>query len=175
MAIPLNTVKMPVDPQWRELATKYHQGILNKETIVEDAQYIGTLGEMAFAFFMRCCGLVATYMGDESIDYDFDVLGKKIDIKTCRRDYPFDGEYELKIPEYQRFQKADCYVFINLYGEFVEILGYMPSYLYWDHEKGALRETGETYNGYQYKKKCRTLNAEHLIHMDHFGGYLDAQ
>jgi len=175
MAYEMNSVKMPIDPEWEQMAMKYHGQVMNEQTIVTDAQVVGTLGEMAFAFFIRCCGLTAVYMGDESRDYDFRVMDRKIDIKTCRRDYPFRGEYELKIPAYQRFQNCDCYVFINLYGEFVEILGYMPKHLFWDHEFGYNRETGETFNGYQYKKSCRVLNAMHLIHMDHFGGYLEAQ
>jgi len=175
MAEPLNSVKFPVDPEWKKLAEKYHSEILNEQTIVPDAQLVGTLGEMVFAYFMRCCDLMPIYMGDESMHYDFKVLDRKIDIKTCRRDYPFRGEYELKIPAYQRFQETDCYVFVNLYGEFAEILGYLPKHLFWDHEEGADRQTGETFAGYKYKKSCRVINAEHLIHMDHFGGYLEAQ
>ena len=175
VAFPMNSVKIPIDPQWKEMAKKFHGEIMSDNTIVNDAQVVGTLGEMAFAFFIRCCGLNAVYEGDESMDYDFRVLQRKIDIKTCRRDYPFQGDYELKIPSYQRFQNCDCYVFINLYGEFAEILGYMPKHLFWDHEHGSDRETGEIFNGYQYKKSCRVLNAMHLIHLDHFGGYLEAQ
>jgi len=175
MAKSLNSVKIPVDPEWKALANTFHGDIMSENTIVNDAQVVGTLGEMVFAFFIRCCGLNAIYEGDESRDYDFRVLDRKIDIKTCRRGYPFQGEYELKIPAYQRFQNCDCYVFINLYGEFAEILGYMPKHMFWDHDFGADRETGETFNGYKYKKKCRVLNAKHLINMDHFGGYLEAQ
>ena len=175
MAESLNSVKLPIDPEWRVMAEKYFDHVLNEKTIVNDAQMVGTLGEMAFAYFIKCCGLTPVYMGDESMHYDFRVENRKIDIKTCRRDYPFMGGYELKIPAYQRFQDTDCYVFINLYGEFAEILGYMPKYMFWDHEHGADRETGETFEGYQYKKSCRVLNAEHLIHMDHFGSYLEAQ
>ena len=171
----LNTVKLPIDPQWKDLAMEFHGNMLNEKSIVPDAQYVGTMGEMAYAFFMRCCGLNAIYMGDESLHYDFAVMDKKIDIKTCRRDYPFAGNYELKIPAYQRFQDCDAYVFMNIYGEFIEILGYLPKHLFWDHEHGADRATGETFNGYAYKKGCRVLNAEHLIHMDEFGSYLDAQ
>jgi hypothetical protein len=169
------TVKFPINPKWKEMATEYYGNILNEKTIVPDAQYVGMIGELAFAFFMRCCGLRAMYMGDESLHYDFEVLDKKIDIKTCRRDYPFAGNYEMKIPAYQRFQECDAYVFANIYGEFIELLGYMPKHLFWDHENGADRATGETFGGYKYKKSCRVLNAGNLIHMDQFGGFLEAQ
>lgn len=80
----------------------------------EDANAVGTLGEVIFEAWLMTHGVPFTNHTDRT-DLDYVVNNLTIDVKTKDRTVPPTRDYDCSIPLYNHnHQKPDLYVFISL-------------------------------------------------------------
>lgn len=160
--------KQPIRLAWLNYAHSQHTGYAyNSSTIIEngEGQIAGTIGEMAFLRWLEDLNIDFEYCAKTSYDYDFIVNGYRIDVKTKKskgapRDY-----YTVRIPEAQKRQKCDLYVFIYITDHDAYFLGYAEKSEYWD-VIGFPVKKGEKTDNFIEKVDAQVAYIRDLVDMD---------
>ena len=126
-------IKQVIRQSWVQYAHQKHTGkAFNSTTIILDGsgQITGTMGEMAFGRWLMDADIDFDYCADSSID--FVVGGYRIDVKTSKSIGEPKDYYTLRVPNSQRNQMCDLYVWAYLSGGAVYLLGYDDKSDFWE-------------------------------------------
>lgn len=132
-------------------------GSLNNSIRAGAGNFVGILGEMAFA---REYGF--TY----APTYDYDVItsgGKKLDVKTKERTVASIDSYLATVADFNTKQECDGYVFLSIFENedglyVVEVMGWMPKDEFYQEAKfyrEGDRDPGG--NGWNFKADCYNI------------------
>lgn len=127
-------IKYHIMLSWLNYANQANTGFAyNSTTIIPngEGQVVGTLGEIAFAQWLRDMEIDFEYCAESSYDFDFIVGGYRIDIKTKKSKGIPQDNYTVRIPESQKGQDCDFYVFTYANDHDVYFLGFAEKKDYW--------------------------------------------
>lgn len=144
-------MKFTVDNDLHEICVGRCSGEeYNATTILKDGagQYVGYIAEYTFARFCLIHSLPFDMVGDEILDYDFDILGLRFDVKAKKRSVPAQGHYNAHVADSQKHLKTHYYVFASVLfggGKAVEcdLIGYIPKKDFWDIAEPMPSGTGD--------------------------------
>ena len=128
-------IKQVIRESWVQYAHRKHTGkAFNSTTIMShgSGQITGTMGEMAFGRWLMDVGVDFDYCADDSIDYDFIAGGYRIDVKTSKSIGEPKDYYTLRVPNSQRNQQCDLYVWAYLSEGAVYLLGFAEKSDFWE-------------------------------------------
>ena len=127
------------DQQIIEAQKLYNFKALNNSITEGESQIYGALGEVMVMDFLRSLNKPVNYIG--SYDYDLEINGKKIDVKTIKTDKEPTNDFNANISAFNTRQKTDFYLWCSV-AESMKY-GYIIGYL----------EKDEFYRVAELKKK----------------------
>ena len=128
-------IKYLIRINWLNYANIKHTGeAFNSRTILAkgSGQITGTLGEMAFGRWLTDLGIDFEYCADESKNYDFLIGDYRIDVKTKKTHGVQKSNYMVRIPDSQKNQKCDLYVFAYCNDHDIYLLGFSEKLDFWE-------------------------------------------
>ncbi len=164
-------MKLEIEDRWREYAKKESTGKkFNDSTIREGGagQYTGTIGEMAFGRYLLDAGLPFKYVAKDSFDHDFQIFNYSVDVKSKKSVGEPKKNYMVRIPDSQKTQDSDLYVFSYVTPEFVTFLGWMDKQEFWSGQKTFSIKAGDIVDGFVEKVDCRYTFVGELNDFDTF-------
>lgn len=127
------------DQQIIEAQKLYNFKALNNSITEGESQIYGALGEVMVMDFLRSLNKPVNYIG--SYDYDLEINGKKIDVKTIKTDKEPTNDFNANISAFNTRQQTDFYLWCSV-AESMKY-GYIIGYL----------EKDEFYRVAELKKK----------------------
>lgn len=161
----------------RHIQQKIKHEPLNARTIGHYAksQFVGLAGEIAFARYLSDFDIDFEYVGDRCYDFDFVVNGCCIDIKSSAIKTRPGKWWNLVIPEYQQFQKAELYVATAVSDRDIWLLGWEHKAQFWEHDSLAILKKGERQGKFTVHEDCGQLNITHFGKMPDLLTFLELQ
>ena len=117
----------------------YNFKVLNNSITNGESRMHGAMGEIMAIEFLRSRGKDVKYVG--CYDYDIEINGKKIDVKTIRTDKEPTDDFNANISAFNTTQKTDFYLWCSVSVDMT--YGYVIGYL----------EKNEFYKIAELKKK----------------------
>ncbi len=148
---------------WVEYAKRNYSGDkYNQNTLLPAGrgQFAGVIGECAVGRYFLDTGIDFDYDARESYDYDFVVNGYRIDVKSKYSVGDPKPHYTVRIPEYQRNQDCDLYIFTYVTDSKVTVLGYMNKDDFW--ETASCAKAGDKADGFTERVDCHYIEIENL-------------
>jgi hypothetical protein len=161
-------VKYQIMLSWLNYANQANTGFAyNSTTIIPngEGQVVGTLGEIAFAQWLRDMEIDFEYCAKNSYDFDFIVAGRRIDIKTKKSKGIPQDSYTVRIPQSQREQDCDLYVFTYANDHDVYFLGFSAKKDYWK-EIGFPVNSGDLTDNFTEKVDAQVAYVRDLNDME---------
>ncbi len=119
-------IKIYITPEQLDEAQRlYHFKTLNNSITKGESQIYGAIGEIIAMDYLRSLNKQVEYVG--AYDYDLQINGKKIDVKTFKTNKEPTNDFNANISAFNHTQKTDfylwCSVAINM--EYGYIIGYL--------------------------------------------------
>ena len=172
----MNAIKLvPTQDQIKEAQRCYTGRQFNGNTERKDGrgQLIGKLGEIVFRDWLNDRHIEHEYVADRKDFHDFEIAGRKVDVKSKRRTVAMRGGYMVHVET--RIERMDCdyYLFTNVVVSddgrptLVELLGYQPKHIFWRlaNKYGAGEKDSE---GFSETMAAGKVKAENLRSMQDF-------
>ena len=90
----------------------YNFKALNNSITEGESQIYGALGEVMVMDFLRSLNKPVKYIG--SYDYDLEINGKKIDVKTIKTDKEPTNDFNANISAFNTRQQTDFYLWCSV-------------------------------------------------------------
>ena len=100
------------DQQIIEAQKLYNFKALNNSITEGESQIYGALGEVMVMDFLRSLNKPVKYIG--SYDYDLEINGKKIDVKTIKTDKEPTNDFNANISAFNTRQQTDFYLWCSV-------------------------------------------------------------
>jgi hypothetical protein len=155
--------KIFIRESWVQYAKQNYSGDkYNQNTLLPAGrgQFAGIIGECAVGRYFLDAGIDFDYDARKSYDYDFIVGGYKIDVKSKFSKGEPQPHYTVRIPEYQKNQECDLYIFTYVTDSAVYLLGYMQKDEFW--ETATFAGKGVTNVTFIERVDCHFIEVEKL-------------
>jgi len=156
-------IEVVIRESWVEYAKKNYSGDrYNQNTILPAGrgQFAGIIGECAVGRYFLDYGIDFEYEARESYQYDFDLSGYKIDVKSKFSVGVPKPDYVVRIPHYQKRQQCDIYIFTYVTESRVWILGWMDKSDFWFSSEST--KAGDNRSGIEEKADCNFIEISAL-------------
>lgn len=149
------------DQQIIEAQKLYNFKALNNSITEGESQIYGALGEVMVMDFLRSLNKPVQYIG--SYDYDLEINGKKIDVKTIKTDKEPTNDFNANISAFNTRQKTDFYLWCSV-AESMKY-GYIIGYLEKDefYRVAELKKKGEIdFGSWVFKSDTYTTKVKNI-------------
>lgn len=149
------------DQQIIEAQKLYNFKALNNSITEGESQIYGALGEVMVMDFLRSLNKPVNYIG--SYDYDLEINGKKIDVKTIKTDKEPTNDFNANISAFNTRQQTDFYLWCSV-AESMKY-GYIIGYLEKDefYRLAELKKKGEIdFGSWVFKSDTYTTKVKNI-------------
>lgn len=139
-------IKYRIRQNWRDFSElTIVDEALNGRTIRKErkSQVVGLIGELTFGRYLLDNQIEFSYLANKSMDFDFEIDGVFIDVKSGFCNLRPQNDWHCRIPTYQEFQRTDLYVFANVSDADVYLMGWISKDAFWHGNKSWLVNKGE--------------------------------
>lgn len=149
------------DEQIIEAQKLYNFKALNNSITEGESQIYGALGEVMVMDFLRSLNKPVQYIG--SYDYDLEINGKKIDVKTIKTDKEPTNDFNANISAFNTRQQTDFYLWCSV-AESMNY-GYIIGYLEKDefYRVAELKKKGQIdFGSWVFKSDTYTTKVKNI-------------